>query len=86
MAQVAANKRHSTSDTIFCLPKPNNVKIKNSDSLLKNHVKNKNIFVGGHSCPWKDVVNSASVQLALCVTSHIENLVSPLLTSKLRVR
>ena len=30
--------------------------------------------------------NSAYVQLALCVTSHIENLVSPLLTSKLRVR
>ena len=39
MAQVAANKRHSTSDTIFCLPKPNNVKIENSDSLLKNHVR-----------------------------------------------
>ena len=43
------------------------------------------IFVGCHFCPWKDVVNSTYVQLALCVTSHIENLVSPLLTSKLRV-
>ena len=79
MAQVAANKRHSTSNTIFCLPKTQKLQ-------TKNHVKNVYIFVGGIFCPWKDVVNSAYVQLALCVTSHIENLVSPLLTSKLRVR
>ena len=69
MTQVAANKRHSTSNTIFCLPKPKNLQIEIFDSLRKNHVKSCRKCV--HFCWWPLLPLERCGTLCLCSTGIV---------------